>query len=84
MRRGGRLIAIAEPPDETRAQVLGVSTSFFAGHPSADLLSTFARLIDAGQLRTFVSATFELREADKAHELSQRGHGHGRIILHVV
>ncbi|GHO51197.1 NADP-dependent oxidoreductase [Ktedonospora formicarum] len=84
LKRGGKLITIAGQPDEAQAQARSVSASFFAGHPSADLLGTFACLIDAGQLRTSIAATFPLSEAHKAHELSQSGHGRGRIILRVT
>jgi NADPH:quinone reductase-like Zn-dependent oxidoreductase len=61
-------------------------TLFFSAQmgDTADLLKTFAHLIDEGQLRTSIAATFELREAAKAQELSQRGHGRGRIILHIA
>jgi NADPH:quinone reductase-like Zn-dependent oxidoreductase len=83
LKRGGKLITIAGQPDEAKAKERGVSMSFFSSHPSADLLNTFARLCDAGQLRTSISATFPLSEANRAQELSQSGHGHGRILLHV-
>ena len=33
---------------------------------------------------TSIAATFPLSEAAKAQELSQRGHGRGRIILHIA
>ena len=43
----------------------------------------FAKLIDEGQIKTFVGETYLLSEAGKAHEISQSGHGRGRIILRV-
>ncbi len=84
LKRGGRLIAIAEPPDAEQAQALGVSAEFFSMQLSADLLERFARSLDAGELRPAPSTIFQLSEADKAHELSQSGHGRGRIVLHVA
>jgi len=86
LKRGGRLITTAGQPDEKKAQALGVHTEFFNAQltSTADLLNTFARMIDNGQLRTTIAATFPLSEASKAHELSQRGHGRGRIVLHVA
>jgi NADPH:quinone reductase-like Zn-dependent oxidoreductase len=86
LRRGGSLITLAGQPDEAQARALGVHTSFFGARlgATADLLNTFAHLIDDGQLRTSIAATFPLSEAWKAHERSQSGHGRGRIVLHVA
>jgi NADPH:quinone reductase-like Zn-dependent oxidoreductase len=86
LKRGGSLITIAGQPDEKQAQALGVRTSFFGARlgATADLLNTIARMIDEGQLRTSIVATFPLSEADKAHELSQSGHGRGRIVLQIA
>ncbi len=50
---------------------------------SGELLGTFARLIDEGQLKVAVATQFSLHDAYKAHELSQSGHGRGRIVLHI-
>jgi NADPH:quinone reductase and related Zn-dependent oxidoreductases len=86
LKPGGTLLTIAGQPDAGKAQALGVQTSFFGVQLSetAHLLDTFSHLIDEGQLRTSIAATFALSEASKAHELSQSGHGRGRIILHIA
>ena len=86
LKPGGTLLTIAGQPDERQAQALGVRTAFFSAQmdDTAHLLNTFSRLIDEGQLRTSIAATFALSEASKAHELSQSGHGRGRIILHIA
>jgi len=86
LKRGGKLITIVGQPDEAQAQTLGVRTSFFSAQlgETATLLNTFSHLIDEGQLHTSIAATFALSEASKAHELSQSGHGRGRIILHIA
>ncbi len=86
VKHGGKLLTIAGQADEAQAQKLGVHAEFFSSQlkSTADLLHTFAHMIDENQLRTSIAATFPLHEADKAHELSQSGHGRGRIILHIV
>ena len=84
LKRGGTLVSIASQPDEAKARELGVRTASFSAQVTSELLSTFARLIDEGQIQTFVGATFPLSEAGKAQELSQSGHGRGRIILHIA
>jgi NADPH:quinone reductase-like Zn-dependent oxidoreductase len=47
-------------------------------------LRTIAQLIDEGHLKVTIMQTFPLREASRAHELSQTGHGRGRIVLHIA
>jgi NADPH:quinone reductase-like Zn-dependent oxidoreductase len=86
LKPGGTLLTIAGQPDERQAQALGVRTAFFPAQmgDTPQLLTTVSRLIDEGQLRTSIAATFPLSEAAKAQELSQRRHGRGRIILHMA
>ena len=84
LKRGGTLVSIAGQPDEAKAKELGVRTARFSAQVTSELLSTFARLIDEGQIKTFVGAVFSLDEVGKAHELSQGGHGRGRIVLHIA
>ncbi|HAG99683.1 MAG TPA: hypothetical protein DCL75_12730 [Ktedonobacter sp.] len=42
------------------------------------------KLVDEGQIKVAIAATFPLRDAWQAHELSQSGHGRGRIVLHIA
>ncbi len=84
LKRGGTLVTIAGQPDQTRAKELGVRTQFFSANVNSDLLNTFAQLVEAGQLKPVVGHVFRLDEARKAQELSQSGHGRGRIILHIA
>jgi NADPH:quinone reductase-like Zn-dependent oxidoreductase len=86
LKPGGTLLTTAGQPDEKQAQALGARTAFFNAQlgETAQLLTTISGLIDEGQLRTSIAATFPLRDASKAQELSQRGHGRGRIILHIA
>ncbi len=84
LKRGGTLVTIAGQPDEAKARELGVRTARFSAQVSSELLSTFARLIDEGQVKVFVGETFPLSEANKAQELSESGHGRGRIVLRIA
>jgi NADPH:quinone reductase-like Zn-dependent oxidoreductase len=85
LKRGGTLVTAAGQPDEGKARELGVHIApRFSTEVTSELLSTFAQLIDAGQVKVVVGATFPLSEAGKAQELSQGGHGRGRIILHIA
>src|SRR6266852_56382 len=84
LKRGGTLVTIAGQPDEVKARELGVRTKRFSAQINSELLSTFAKLINEGQIKTVVGETYSLSEAGKTHEISQSGHGRGRIILRVA
>ncbi len=84
LKRGGTLITIAGQPDEAKASQLGIHASRFSAQSTSELLAQFAKLIDEGQIKAIVGDTFSLNEAAQAQELSQKGHGRGRIVLHVA
>ncbi len=84
LKRGGTLVSIAGQPDEAKAREFGVRAVRFSNQVTSELLNTFARLIDEGQIKVVVGATFPLSEAGKAQDLSQGGHGRGRIVLHIA
>jgi NADPH:quinone reductase-like Zn-dependent oxidoreductase len=84
---GGRLVSLLEQPPQEQARQRGIhamKNTAALPFPSADLLSTIAQLLAEGQIQTVVGKTFLLSEARQAHELSQQGHGRGRVILHIA
>lgn len=84
LKRGGTLITLVGQPDEAKASELGVHAKLISAHTSSELLGTFAHLIDEGQVKVTIAATFPLSEAAAAHQLSESGHGRGRIVLHIA
>ncbi len=87
VKRGGTLVSLPGQPSQERAQELGIramKNTAALPFPSSDLLQTIAQLIDEGQVKATIARTFPLREANLAHELSQTGHGRGRIVLHMA
>ncbi len=82
VKRGGTLVTIAGQPTAEKAQERGVRATSFYTQVGSELLETFARLIDEGQVKVAIEKVFPLSEASQAHELSQQGHGRGRIVLH--
>jgi len=84
VKRGGTLVSIASEPPERKAHQLGIHVVTIATRVSSELLHTFAQLIDEGQVKVVVGKTFPMREVGKAHELSEQGHGRGRIVLHIA
>ena len=55
-----------------------------SGRASADKLQVISELLESKEITPIVGAVFPLADAQKAQELSQTGHGRGRIILHIA
>ena len=81
LKKGGILVSIVQPPSQELAAKHGVRALFYGSHPSSSDLTEIARLIDAGKVKTVVETVLPLAEARRAHELSQNGHGRGKIVL---
>lgn len=84
VRRGGTIVSIAGQPSQEQAQERGVRATMFSAQVSSELLQTFAQLIDEGHVKVTIATTFPLSKAQQAHELSEQGHGRGRIVLHIA
>jgi len=48
------------------------------------VLTKIAELVDAGHVKPVISTVLPLKEARKAHKLSQKGHTRGKIVLQVI
>jgi NADPH:quinone reductase-like Zn-dependent oxidoreductase len=84
---GGTLVSLLGQPSQEKAQQLGIramKNTAALPFPSSSLLQSIAQLIDKGQVRAIVGKTFPPHEARQAQELSQVGHGRGRIVLHIA
>lgn len=87
VKRGGILVSLLEQPPQEKARKLGIramKNTAALPFPSTNLLQTIAQLIEKGLVHVTVARTFPLHEANLAHELSQSGHGRGRIVLHIA
>lgn len=84
VKNGGTLVTIAGQPDEQQVRERNVQVKWFSAQVSSELLSTFAKLVQEGQLKVAVEATYPLANAGQAHEHSKKGHGRGRIVLQVA
>jgi NADPH:quinone reductase-like Zn-dependent oxidoreductase len=83
LKKGGVLLSLVQPPSVEKAKALGVRAAFVAGHPSGAQLAEIAKLIDSGELKPVIDRILPLSEVQRAHELSQSGHTHGKIVLRV-
>jgi NADPH:quinone reductase-like Zn-dependent oxidoreductase len=83
LKKGGILLSLVEPPSADKAKALGIQAAFVASHPNGAELAKIAKLINSGDLKPIVNRILPLSEARRAHELSQTGHTHGKIVLRV-
>ncbi|HEY2108792.1 MAG TPA: NADP-dependent oxidoreductase [Candidatus Acidoferrales bacterium] len=83
LKKGGILLSVVQPPSADKAKALGIQATFVASQPNGAELAKIADLIDAGHLKPIVNRILPLSEARRAHELSQTGHIHGKIVLRV-
>ncbi|MCI3935296.1 NADP-dependent oxidoreductase [Streptomyces sp. AN091965] len=87
LRPGGTLVSIMEHGNQELAAAVEEAGRRFAGvsvEPDYASLEAIAQLIDAGRIRPHVSATFDLTEAAKAHELVGSGRTQGKVVLTVA
>jgi len=84
LKPGGILVSIASPPKAEIAAKHGVRQAFVFTQPNAVQLGEIAKLADAEKLKVIVETILPLSDASRGQELSQRGHGRGKIVLRVV
>lgn len=86
LKRGGALFPIFPLgfADGQQAEVLGVTVSTTQVRSSGAQLATLAPLLEAGTLRVAIDSSFELSQAQQAHERAAQGHIQGKIVLTVA
>ena len=83
LRPGGIFVTVAGRPAEDAGKAQKI-TALSAGRASPENLKQISELIEAKQLKPVTGAVFPLADARQALEMSQTGHGRGRIILTVA
>jgi NADPH:quinone reductase-like Zn-dependent oxidoreductase len=81
LRAGGVLVVIAAAPPEAEAAERGARAELLSMSVNAGQLSEVAELVASGEVHVEVAGTFALDDVAKAHELSERGHTRGKLIL---
>jgi NADPH:quinone reductase-like Zn-dependent oxidoreductase len=80
LRRGGRLVSIATPPEKREH----VESGYVFVRPSGyDLGEHITPLVHDGGLHPHISATFPLEEAAAAQEQLEAGHVRGKLVLKI-
>ena len=85
LKKGGILVAlIGPPPSDEDAKAHGVRSAIIWGQAKPDQLSEIGLLADSGRVKPEIAAVFPLRDAAKAHQMSETEHVRGKIVLQVV
>lgn len=81
IRATGRLYSVADPQLAAELDEGAVVPHFVTAQPDGQTLEKISAMFDENLLHTSITATFPLEEAAAAQDLSQQGHGRGRIAL---
>lgn len=81
---GGVIVSIAGEPSKELAKEKRVRAVSILVKPDADELAQIGALVDQGAIRPVVSQVLPLRDARRAHEMSETGHTRGKIVLRVA
>ncbi|MGE5072424.1 MAG: zinc-binding dehydrogenase, partial [Anaerolineae bacterium] len=82
LRKGGIYVTVAGRLPDDAGKADGVRAER-GGRATSDKLGEISKLVDAKELWPTPGRVFPLEEARQAQELSQTGHGRGRIILRI-
>jgi len=83
LKKGGALVSLVQQPSENKAKEHGVRGIRLGARANGQELVEIAKIVDAGKLAPVIDRILPLSEARRAHELSQSGHTHGKIVLRV-
>jgi NADPH:quinone reductase-like Zn-dependent oxidoreductase len=84
IKSGGTLISLLEQPSLEKAKERGIRAIKPNRLSTSEDLKAIAQLIEEGIVKTAISKIFPFHEVRLAHEMSQIGHGRGRIVLHIA
>ena len=81
VRPGGRLVTLAQPPDQSLAERHGIQGMFFVVAPDADELRRIADLADQDELRPVIARTLPLAAASDAYRPPEVPRRPGKTVL---
>lgn len=83
LKPGGIIVSIVQPPDPAKLAAHKIRGVVMLVQPNAQELAELGAMIDAGKVKPEVSEVLLLRDAAKAHAMSETGHTRGKIVLSV-
>lgn len=85
LKQGGRLVSVAEKPDQEKAKRMGITASYLNSKIKLAQLEELAGLAAEGELKVELADVlpFTLEGVKQAHALSETRHVRGKIIVKV-
>lgn len=84
LKSGGRMVSTLKPPEKKDAHGKAAVGENFMAQPNRAELREIARLIDAGRVRVVVQRTMPLQDVRHAHEVLEKEHIQGKVVLEVA
>jgi len=84
VKRGGRLVSIAQPLDASLGEKFGIITGYVFVRPDGIHLKTIADLINSSKVSPPKIEEYPLERSAKALETVKEGHTQGKIVLRVA
>jgi NADPH:quinone reductase-like Zn-dependent oxidoreductase len=80
---GGRIVSLADPLTDDHYRQRGITPAYIFVRPSGSQLAELARLIDGGEMRVELEASYPLDDAAQALERLESGRVRGKLALEV-
>ena len=80
----GRIVSLADPLTDDHYRQRGIVPAYVFVRPSGSQLAELARLIDGGEMRVEVEASYPLEDAAQALERLEGGRVRGKLALEVA
>ncbi len=84
LKPGGFLVTTVATIPENAPEKYGVRAERLTTQPDGKELTQIAAIIDEQQIKPIVTTILPLKDAQKAHEISESRHARGKIVLRVV
>lgn len=81
LRKGGTMVCLVAAPFESQAEAYGVTVAVARVQPDPAALTELVRLADREIIKPVVRQVLPFAQFAEAQRLSERGHGHGKIVL---
>lgn len=82
VRKGGRLVSVAEEPPQTPTEA-GIETTYFVVEPNRDQLLELSLLVEGGGLRPEIDSVFPFADARAAFDRSMATGKRGKVVIRV-
>jgi NADPH:quinone reductase-like Zn-dependent oxidoreductase len=84
LKPGGILVSTVGIKDMAAVKAKGLQGAQYMAQSIPEQLRQLAQLIDADKIKPVIAMTLPLKDAAKAHRISEQGHTRGKIVLQVM